>query len=125
MEDCMREKRLTDRFILTRRVNSAGWGLFSLWMGAAMIAHFSAGTTLLGVGIITLGTQALSKYMELALDAFSIAAGFLIAAAGVCNLLGIQMEFLPFLCIAAGAFFLISIVAGEQTHNRINKGGCK
>jgi hypothetical protein len=121
MENCMQDKRSTDRFILTRKISSAGWGLFSLWIGAAMLAHFSTGTTLLGVGIITLGTQVLSKYAELAIDAFWIAAGLLIVAAGVCNLLAVKVDFLPFLCIAAGVSFMISIVAGKPT---LHKGGC-
>jgi hypothetical protein len=114
MENCIQVKSVSDRSVLARKINAGSWGLFSLWIGAAMLAHFSTGTTLLGIGSIILGTQVISKYAELAVDAFWIVAGCLIVAAGMCNVLAFKVDLLPFLCIAAGASFLISIVEGKQ-----------
>jgi hypothetical protein len=114
MEKCMQGTPLTDRNIRTGTINAASWGLFSLWIGIAMLAHFSIGVTVLGIGIIILGTQVVSKCTGLTVDLFWIAAGLLIVTAGVCNVLAIKVNLLPFLCIAAGASFLFSIVVGKQ-----------
>jgi hypothetical protein len=111
MEDCIRDQRLTDRFIVAKNVKAAGWGLFSIWMGIAMFAHVGAGATWVGIGIIILGAQAVLKHAALKIDAFWVAAGFLIVAAGIWELLNVKLDLLPFLCVAAGAAFLISIAA--------------
>jgi hypothetical protein len=116
MEECMQDKRMNDRATRAVKIDAAGWGLFSLWMGTAMLAHFSAGTTLLGTGIIIIGTQVMVKYAEQKLNAFGIAAGLLITAAGACNLLAIKVDLLPILCLAAGASFMISYFGGIRTN---------
>ena len=114
MVTSLRGKFLTSRVNFTRKLDAAGWGLFSIWIGIAMFTHAGRGAFLLGMGIIILVAQAVRKYAWLKLDAFWVAAGCLIVVSGVWELLNVKLELLPFLCIAAGVAFLISMVVGGR-----------
>jgi hypothetical protein len=114
MVTSLRSKFLTSRVNVARKLDAAGWGLFSIWIGIAMFAHAGRGTFLLGMGIIILAAQAVRKYAWLKIDAFWVAAGSLIAVSGVWELLNVKLELLPFVCIAAGVAFLIYMVVGGR-----------
>jgi hypothetical protein len=114
MVNSLRGKFLTSRVNFTRKLDAAGWGLFSMWIGIAMFTHAGRGAFLLGMGIIILAAQVVRKFAWLKLDAFWIAAGCLIVVSGVWELLNIKLELLPFLSIAAGVAFLIFMVVGGR-----------
>ena len=88
---------------LASRVDAAGWGLFFVWVGVALMAHFGWGLGLLGVGGITVGVQLARKYVGLAVEPFWLVVGFLFVAGGVAEFLN-----LPFVLIVAGLALLFS-----------------
>lgn len=96
-----------------RRLNAVGWGLFFIWIGAALLTHLGWGVGLLGVGVITLGGQAARIHSGLRLDGFGIGVGVLFVVAGLCHLLGVQVDFTPLLCVIAGLTLLASAVVGR------------
>jgi len=103
---------------LTRKLEAIGWGLFFIWMGIALFGHLGWGVGLLGVGIITLGVQAVRKYFELKLEGFWVAVGFCFVAAGIWNLFDIQLGLLPILCIVAGVALLGPRLVGRREIDR-------
>jgi hypothetical protein len=104
---------IKQRSELTRKLEAFGWGLFFTWMGIAFFAHVGWGAGLLGVGIITLGTQAARKYFGLKLEGFWIAVGFLFVVGGVWKLFNVQLGLLPILCVVAGVALFVSILVGK------------
>ena len=93
---------------LERRLDATGWGCFFVWFGIALLANFSWGIGLLGVGVITLAGQAARRYFEIAVDGFWVVVGILFLAGGVWELTEIQYSMAPFLLILAGAAVLAS-----------------
>ena len=102
---------------LTRKLEAIGWGLFFIWMGAALFAHLGWGAGLLGVGIITLGVQAARKHFELKLEGFWVAVGFLFVVGGICKLFNVHLGLVPILCIVAGIALLVSIFVGRARNS--------
>jgi hypothetical protein len=97
-------------------IDKAGWGMSFIWIGVAFLADVGWGVGLLGVGIITLGAQAVRSYFALKLDRFGLVLGILFVAAGVLQLLDIQVGdtpipagLVPILFIVVGVAFLVSI----------------
>jgi len=93
---------------LNQKLDAAGWGLFFLWMGIALLADAGWGVGLLGVGIITLGGQAARRYFGIGLDGFWVVVGVLFLAGGFWELAEIQFYMVPFLLILAGIAVLAS-----------------
>jgi hypothetical protein len=108
MEHNNQEQSSTNRHPLSRKLSAVSWGLFFIWVGIALIAHVGWGAGLLGVGIITLGTQVARKYFGLKLEGFWVVVGLFFVLGGVWELLHVQLGFLPFLCIAVGIALLVS-----------------
>ena len=93
---------------LDKRLDAAGWGLFFVWMGIALLADVGWGIGLLGVGVVTLAGQAARRYFAIAIDGFWIVVGILFLAGGIWELAKIQFSMVPFLLILAGAAVLVS-----------------
>ena len=104
----MNEQRTVTKAELTQKIDTAGWGLFFVWMGIALLADVGWGIGLLGVGIITLGGQAARRYFGITLDGFWVVAGVLFLAGGLWELAGIQFSMVPLLLIVAGMAVLAS-----------------
>jgi hypothetical protein len=113
MEERNHDQRLTNRNVLHKKLDAAGWGLFFIWIGIALFAHVGWGTGLLGVGIITLGEQVTRKYFALRAEGFWVAVGFFFILGGVWELLNVQFGLLPILCIAVGVALLVSTLVGK------------
>ena len=94
--------------VLAGRVDAAGWGLFFVWVGVALIAHFGWGLGLLGVGTITVGSQVARKYVGVGAEPFWLALGFLFVAGGLAEFMNFEFSLLPFVLIAAGLALLVS-----------------
>lgn len=94
--------------ILTRKVDAAGWGLFFVWVGVALLAHLGWGLGLLGVGTITIGVQLARKYVGLAAEPFWIVVGLLFVAGGAAEFLNLEFNLLPIVLIVAGVALLVS-----------------
>ena len=115
------DQRLTNKHVLNKKLESAAWALFFIWIGVALFAHVGWGTGLLGVGVITLGAQVARKYFTLKLEGFWVAVGFFFVAGGVWKLFNVQLGLLPILCIVAGVALLVFTLVGGREINRAGK----
>jgi hypothetical protein len=113
MEERNHDQRLTSRHVLHKKLDAAGWGLFFIWMGIALVAHVGWGAGLLGVGILILGAQVTRKYFGLKLERFWVVAGFLFLLGGVWELFNVPLDLMPILCIVAGVALLVSVLVGK------------
>lgn len=93
---------------LDQKLDAAGWGLFFLWVGIALLLDVGWGVGLLGVGIITLGEQAVRRYLGIGLDGFWVVVGLIFLVGGMWELAKIQISMLPFLIILAGVAIFAS-----------------
>lgn len=95
--------------VLTRMLDTVGWGVFFIWVGIAFLANTGWGAGLLGTGIIMLGAQGARAYFSLTVNRFALMLGIFFAAAGVFRLLDIQLDKAP---IPAWAVPILLIVLG-------------
>ncbi len=99
---------------LAKRLDAAGWGLFFIWLGVAVLANFGWGVGLVGVGVITLAGQALRPYAGLRVQGFWVAVGFMFGLAGAWTMLGLPdgeprlSALVPAASIVAGVALVVS-----------------
>jgi hypothetical protein len=113
MEERNHDQKLTSRHVLHKKLDAASWGLFFIWVGIASVADIGWGAGLLGVGIITLGGQAMRRYFVLRVEAFWVMVGFFFLAGGVWDLFNVLLDLVPILCIVAGVALLVSLLVGK------------
>ena len=101
-------EQIPTRPVLAGRVDAAGWGLFFVWVGIALIAHLGWGMGLLGVGAITIGVQLARKYVGAGAEPFWVVVGLLFVAGAAAEFLKFEFSFLPFVLILAGLALLVS-----------------
>lgn len=96
-------------------LETAGWGVFFIWVGVCFLAGLSWGTFFFGTGILMLGTQALRRRFGLRLDRFSLAVGTCLVVVGAIHALEWRLDevtmpawLVPALFIVVGAAFLVS-----------------
>lgn len=99
-----------DQLVVARRLDAAGWGLFFVWLGFALIANLGWGVALLGVGVITLGVQLARSQFGVRFESFWVAVGFLFAVSGVWEIFNFRIRLIPIVLIVAGAALLLSAV---------------
>ncbi len=109
MEERNNNQKLTNGKVLHKKLDAVGWGLFFVWVGIAFVAHVGWGAGLLGVGIITLGGQAMRKYFALRVEVFWVMVGFFFLLGGVWDLFDVRLDLMPILCIVAGVALLVSV----------------
>lgn len=100
--------RTSEQRTLGRTIDSAAWGLFFVWIGIALLADVGWGIGLIGVGVITAGAQAWRKHLGLNVERFSAIVGVLFVIGGISTLLGLRVDVVPLLFVAAGLFLLAS-----------------
>jgi hypothetical protein len=99
--------------IVAHKLDAAGWGLFFVWVGVALIANIGWGVGLIGVGVITLGGQLARRYFGLTVERFWVGVGLLFVVGGVWELFGVQVGLVPVLLIVAGIALLLSAMRGR------------
>jgi len=99
---------------LAQKLDVAGWGLFFIWVGIALLMDFSWGVGLLGVAVITLGGQAVRRYFGLALERFWVVCGLLFLVGGIWELYRVEVSLVPILLIVAGGALLVSLAVGAR-----------
>ena len=62
-EACNHKDHKTARRKLRRKLDAIGWGIFFIWIGAAILADLGWGIGLIGVGLIILGGFAAREYL--------------------------------------------------------------
>lgn len=97
-----------------RRITTVGWGLFFVWLGLVLMLKAGTGLILLGVGIISLGTQVARRYVGLESDGFWILVAVLFVIVGLWEILEVKMPLMSVLLIVVGAAFLISALRGRS-----------
>ncbi len=102
----------------SKDVSRVVWGLLLIWIGAALLLHWTWGVGLLGAGTILLAAQAYRRAVGLKMDGFGLVAGFVLVVCGFGNLAGVAIELVPLLCIAAGVGALISTWNAHRAHQR-------
>ena len=99
---------------LVGKLDAAGWGLFFIWVGIALLTDIGWGVGLLGVGVITLAGQAARRYFGLAVESFWAAVGVLFVLGGLWELFAMTVSLVPILLLGAGIGLLASIVRGKR-----------
>jgi hypothetical protein len=113
MADSEHDQMMENRRVLTKKVDTAGWGIFFLWIGIAWLAKVGWGVGLLGVGLITLGGQAARQYSGLSVEATGLVVGILFVVGGVWKLLHLNEatipgDLAPILCVVVGGVLLVA-----------------
>jgi hypothetical protein len=89
-----------------RQIDAAGWALFFIWIGVAILAHIPWGWFLIGVAVLILGAQAVRRQMNLTVETSGIVIGLIFLAGGVWELLELQWPLIPILLILLGVYLL-------------------
>ena len=99
---------------LEDKLAAVGWGLFFIWIGIALMMNVGASIGLLGVGVITLGMQAIRRYFNLKLERFWVIVGLLFVVGGLWELFEAKLPLVPILLIVAGLALLVSTLRGKR-----------
>jgi hypothetical protein len=101
---------------LDRAIDTAGWGLFFIWAGLAVLANLGLSAGVLGVGVLMVGNQVARRYAELKVRWFAVILGLCLALGGLSRIYNLHQgrpllpEWLvPGLFIAAGVAILAKI----------------
>jgi len=112
------EPRGINKVHLAQKLDAAGWGLFFIWVGAALLLGLSWGVGLVGVAVITLGGQAARRYLGLGVQVFWVVVGLLFLVGGFWELYQVRVSLVPILLIIAGAALLASIFGSHRHAQR-------
>ena len=99
---------------LASRLEGASWGAFLLWVGIGFLVGIDWGVGLLGVAVITLGTQFIRSTAKLGVEGFWVVVGIFFALAGLWHLLGVGVDFGPIALVAAGAAVVLASILGHK-----------
>ena len=102
---------------ISRTVARAVWGLLLIWIGAALLLHWSWGVGMLGAGAILLGAQAVRRYRRVKVDGFGLVVGLLLVVCGIWNMFDVALALAPLLCIGFGVALLVSIWTAKGTRH--------
>jgi hypothetical protein len=97
------------------KIDTVGWGVLLMWVGAALFADVGWPTFFLGAGLIVLGSQAARSYFGMRLDWFALVLGICLVATGGLHALDIHLGrimtpawLVPSAFIAAGVVIALS-----------------
>lgn len=84
------------------RLGAISWGVFFVWIGIAIAAKLGFGIGLVGVGVITVGSQLARWTFHMPIERFWLVVGLLFMAGGVWPLLNLGVSFAPVVFLAIG-----------------------
>jgi hypothetical protein len=97
------------------KLDAVGWGVFFIWVGAALLAGVSWAVFFLGTGAIMLGAQVARRYLAMKVDRFAFVLGIVFVVAASLRILDFEWEkaaipawLVPALFIAVGAAIVLS-----------------
>jgi hypothetical protein len=99
-------KMLAANSTFARSIDSAGWALFFIWAGTALLAKISWNWWLAGTAILILGAQAALLLGRERLDTFMLALGVVLLAGSIADMLGCAWSLVPALLIVIGLMML-------------------
>ena len=92
------------------KLPAAGWGMFFIWIGIALLLKLNTGIILLGIGIITLLVQVIRKYLNLKLELFNVIIGLLFMIGGFWENYKPDFPLIPVFLIVVGTGLLLSYI---------------
>ena len=95
---------------LAGRLETAGWGLFFIWIAIAFVADVGDGVGLLGVAVIVLGGQVARKSMGVHLGGFWLVVGVLFLLGALWELFAVELPLVPIVLGLAGVVLVLSAV---------------
>ena len=93
-----------------QKLPAAGWGMFFIWIGIALLLKLSSGIILLGIGIITLLVQVARKYLNLRLELFNVVIGLLFMIGGFWENYKPDLPLIPVFLIVVGTGLLLTFI---------------
>ena len=103
-----------DTYAVAKRIDTASWGIFFLWMGYTLLAGVSIGLGFLGVGLIALITQGVRKAAALPVEGFWVLVGMAFVVGGLWNLLSLELPLAPFALLGVGALLVAGAVVKKR-----------
>ncbi|MFH0799287.1 MAG: hypothetical protein V2A66_03800 [Pseudomonadota bacterium] len=100
-------------------LDAVGWTLFFIWLGIIILAKkaLPVGVGSIGIGLIVLSGTMVRFFLRVSVSMFWLIIGTIFVAAGVGQLLKIDLPFLPIALIVCGVLLLI--------HRRAKRRGGK
>lgn len=92
-----------------RRLDTAVWGLFLIWVGASLLLNLSWGVGLIGVAAVIFLKQVARRYISRNPEPFWVVVGVLFLLGGVWELFHIRFDLGPILLIVAGGALLLTL----------------
>lgn len=71
------------------KIDSAGWGVFFVWVGVSLAADVGWGIALLGAGLISLGVQVARRLLALPVDRWGVGFGACLFVVGLLHWLDV------------------------------------
>lgn len=95
-------------------LDTVGWALFFIWVGASWLAGLQFGYMLLGIGIVTLALQGARYLLHVGVEAFWVLVGCGFFVAGYWELWDVGIPLAPIVLIVAGISLLASKFRNRQ-----------
>lgn len=92
---------------LARKIESAGWATFFIWVGAALLADVGWTWALIGTGMIVLAVQMALYLRGERIDAFMTAVGAVLVGGSIADLYGSPWSVIPAFLIVIGLAMLV------------------
>ncbi len=99
-----------------KQLDVGTWGIFFVWIGAALLASLPWGVWLVGTGAIVVGAQIARHYIGSPVEIFWLVVGALFVLGGVSELAELDRHFaiIPIVCITAGAGLIASALRASR-----------
>lgn len=98
--------RLSANGTFVRRLDAAGWAIFFIWAGIALLTGVGWSWALIGTAVIILGVQVILLLRGEPLDIFMVAVGLVLLGGPIADLNGLPWSFVPAALIVIGVGML-------------------
>lgn len=99
-------KKFRTNSTFARSIDAAGWALFFMWVGIALLAGFGWTVSLIGTAAIILFVQAVLFFRGERLDVFMAALGVVLLIGAIADVYGSIWTLFPALLIVVGIAML-------------------
>lgn len=107
----------TQKHVVKRQIEAAGWGLLLLITGCALLLpdqHVAEVAWLIGVGLVLLGANAVRYLNGMRMGTGNFVLGGTALAGGAASLFGISLPLIPILLILLGAGLVAGLVFDRE-----------
>ena len=105
--------RISANGTFVRRLDAAGWAIFFIWAGVALLAGVGWTWMLIGTATIILAVQAILLLRGEAMDVFMVAVGVVLLGGSVADMYGAPWSFVPAALIVIGVGMLAGTLRGR------------